>query len=290
MEVYTWEHEGLISYEILSKYHFSAKAILDICLKNNKPVEVNFKHEVNYEASNIEEANETWQAYLLKLNEFNLVYHAAHIGYLVKNLVEFEGSFVNEESNQNKYLKSSIQQLIRLGNLMDNAKSVTIEITHKVNGKEFDDYTKLTDSAIISDTLKAAISSQLNSIKQEEHLIPFELLEDIRQLTEPNIDKLKAIDAKLINIKDKAFLSAFTYTVAEKLRNYLNNESPLKHDTAFLTNDQARIIFEVCKFYSIGNFHHEMDYDKINYVKSIFKNFKDKEGIEMALSQQQTSE
>jgi len=283
MDIYTLDHTGMISYEILSKYHFSAESILKMCKERNEPFEVNFKHEVNIAANDHDEAKQKFVDYLIRLKDLGVFYHAAHIAYLIKNMVEFEGNFIEQDSQLHKQLKFKIEQLIQIIKLRDNPNSINMEFTHKSYGKDFEDYLALSDPIVVSASLNSAGHALLNKIKQDVNSIPFELIDEVKNLSDLDIDKLSELNDKLISIKDKVFTSEFIYTVCKTIRNYLNEESNITHPTAFLTNDQARVIYEACSVYGILNVSHDMDYEKINYIKAVLNNGKKKDGIKVYL-------
>lgn len=274
MNIYTLDHTGMISYEILSKYHFSAKMIYENCLKRNEPVEVNFTHKINIEANNEEEVKEQYYDYANRLNDLGIFYHLSHIGYLIENLVRLEGSFIEEDSILHKYIKANVEELIKIIKLRDNPQGLVIEVSRKAHQKNQDNYIKLSNPKLVVDTLNMAAKGLINKIQQEENHIPFELIDEIKALKEPDLDQLNKLNDKLINITDKAFKSEFLYTVCETLRKYLNEQTTLNPSGAFLTNDQARVIYDACKLFGliVPKDPDTMDFDKINYIKAILRN------------------
>lgn len=272
MNQYTKDYTGLISYEILSKYHFTANMHYETCIKQNEPFEVEYTHTILLHADTIEHAAQIFVDYGLKLNELKIFYHLPHIAYLIENMIKFEGSFIDGESKLHTSVKALVEQLIKVLNLKNSSNDLMIEVSHKKHTKDLDYYLKFSDSQILSESLTSMAHSLLKKIKQDDNLIPFELLDEVKLLDELDLDKLNKLNKKLIDIKDKAFKSEFIYTVCKTLRDYLNAESILHHPTAVLTNDQARVIYEACKIYGIIDISHEMDYEKINYIKAVIRN------------------
>ncbi|KQS41748.1 hypothetical protein [Pedobacter sp. Leaf194] len=263
---------GEISYKVLSEYHFTAKHIYESRTSENQPIDTNFEFDVIIPAMDLVHAEEIFTGYCNVIDGLCGRLHIGHLSYITSNIIEWEGNFVLADSMFHKVLRADISLLINLMNLKENTKNLNLEISHVLKGRDFDYFTKIQNPLIISGALSGAIDVLFNSIKHNYSSLPIELADQLRDVTTPTISLLQQINLQLIDITEKAFRSQLLYTVCVSLRNYLKKHSPLTHPTANLTNDQARVIYETCKLHGLINLPHEMDIEKINYMRSIISN------------------
>ncbi|OWK71427.1 hypothetical protein [Pedobacter sp. AJM] len=273
MDIYTKEFTGLISYKVLSNYHFSAKMTYENCLKRNQPFEVDYTHEIDIKAANIESAKQEFIDFAMRLNNHRIFYHLSNIAYIIQNWQRLEGTFIEEDSTLHKYTKARVEQLISVVKLRDRPQGLILEVSHPKKKKDEENYVKLIDPDILSAALQASANLLLKKLKEDKNNIPFELLDELKAISEPDLEKLNSLDSKLINTTDKAFNSGLVFTICETLRKYLNEQTELNPSGVFLTNDEARIIYDVCIMYRviIPNEDH-MDFDKLNYIKAVLRN------------------
>lgn len=273
MDSYTKEFTGLISYKVLSGYHFSAKMTYDNCLKRNQPFEVEYTHEIDIKADNIESAKQQFIDFAMRLDNYKIFYHLSNIAYIIQNWQRLEGNFIEEDSILHKDTKARVEQLIKVVELRDNPQGLILEVSHPTKKKDEVNYLKLIDSDILSGALETSANLLLKKLKENENNIPFELIDEIKSISEPDLEKLNSLNSKLINTTDKAFNSGLVFTICETLRKYLNDQTELNPSGVFLTNDEARVIYDVCAMYNVisPNDDH-MDFDKLNYIKAILRN------------------
>ncbi|MGM9476495.1 hypothetical protein ACS5PU_08690 [Pedobacter sp. GSP4] len=260
-----------ITYEILKDFHTAAEGVYNIRKSKGQSLEEDYEFQVLLEAENEEEAKAIFIAHAEKLADLGVHLHIGHLAYITIYLKSIEGNFILEESTSYKILSSNLSLLTNLIKLQKCTGKISLEITDNLVGKEFEEYTKLRDEELISAALQGTIGALISAIKRDEHLVPFSLIEEVKNL-KPSLDDITALNRKLIVITNKAFNSQMLYTICKTLRNYLNTYSPLRHPTATLTNDQARVIYETCKLHGLINLPHEMDIEKINYIRSVITN------------------
>lgn len=122
------EFTGLISYEMLSKYHLSAKVLYEGCLKRNEPFEVDYTHEILLRANDADDAGQQFVEYATLLNDKGIFYHLSHIAYIVRHWQEMEGSFTDADTLLHKHAKLKIQQLISIIKLRDSPQHLVLEV------------------------------------------------------------------------------------------------------------------------------------------------------------------
>lgn len=265
-----------INYQTLSDYHFSAKEISKIRNENGQSQIVEYEFRIIFDGDDLKESQKLVHNYLKLLDKHEILEHEGNIAYLVTHLKEFEGDFINSDINLHQNLDNDISFLLKLLKLRDMQNILTMEVKHKANGKEFDEYLNINDNTLISDMINAAIDSKFLSIKENKEFLPFELQDEICAIAVPDLTILTDIKNRLLLIKEKAFNSYIIYIICKTLRDYLNNKTTLYHPTAVITNEQALIIYEICKLFGIIKLTHFITQDKINYIRSVIRNSSDK--------------
>ncbi len=276
------KYNAKINYEQLTNYHFSAKAIGEIRKANGQPQITDFEFRTIVLTDNDSVSMEVLEKYLWSLSDLGVLLHEGNMSYIATHIRDLEGSMNNESPFHQKF-DTDIELLLKLIKLKNSTGKISIEIRHRPIGESVE-FFNLEDRLVTIPIINSSIDALFNSLVSDETVMPFELIDEIRNLPSPDEQSLKELKAKLFIMRDNLFHSLIISTICKSLRNYLNEFSVLSNPTANLTNDQARVIYEVCKFHRLIQIEHELDFEKLNYVRSIFTNSAKQQMITSQLS------
>lgn len=272
-----------IDYEILSRYHFTAEMLLDSYIKSGRNAIERHAFNLTVEAESEQEARENLVGYAKNLDEKGIIGHAPHIIYLTQKLIEFEGN-PKKELKEYKYILGELNLLSSLVALREDKKT-KLTLEHSNFGKGHEHYVVLEDNGqdLIPLAIDAIINGVLKRIRSNKNQLPNNSALMDEGFDTITLEKVLELKNKCIEVSEKTFNSLLLYTVSKTLQKYLNNETTLSKEGATLTNDQARVIYATGVFFGLITNEREMDYDRVNYMKSVFKNKDEDQSIKITI-------
>jgi hypothetical protein len=276
MQTITVTGESNISYKVLKDYHSTAHALYDYLLQDNQPVEVDYVFDIDIEANDIEEAKKVFMDYLKRLNNLGVINHSGHLVYITQNIIDNEGSYISEEAILNDKVLPHLESLQRLLTIQNKNEygNLRFEIGSITDGNnDFDYYTRIQDPTVIKEAVATTILTLFGVVKGKSDEYSYDIANTLSKIKgHPTLEEISLLTTKASSVSTKKFKTQLLYTIASTLHRYLNDWSLLNPDKVFITNDQARVIYQTLKIHNLLTVTHEIERDEINYTRMLLTN------------------
>jgi hypothetical protein len=270
--------DSTVSYELLTKYHFTVKMLYDSGYYKSFDQITNYSFKLTVKAEDKEEAELLAFNYLSVFNNLEAIHHVGHVVFITQALINNEGQYINTEAPKNDKALIELEPLVNLLSIKEGKKfdSINIEITSKTDSnKYFDFYSKFSNINVLEKMIDGLVETQYNHFKSLAHEYTFDMNNRINQIDKPTLANIKMLADQAQSVSSKAFKADFLYTVCHTLLTYLNDCSHLNPDNRTLTNDEARIIYATCQMHGLLSVTHDVEVDALNYIRMVLNNKKD---------------
>lgn len=267
-----------ISYSILRNYHVFAQIECENRLANGLDLgEEDYEFSVQIDSKDELSAKELFIEEITKLNDLGIVHHLGYLMYISKNIVSHEGAYVECELPFDRLLVKHLDDLEKLLFLKGDCSNIHADFVHKSFNKDFEGYLSVNNESLLQKFIALAIDSQIQAIHENPQWVHYEINGVNIQQLHNDLNLVKDIKIKLSKFKESTFRLSLLYTIVKTLADYLTENSPLNPNSNVLTNDMARAIYIICKLNNLITITHEMEIEKINYIRAVLNN---KKGIE----------